>query len=198
MREFVVVGHEAPTTPDVPLDDLPGSAGRLDLLARCVTAALLVSHGIRESVRAHLVLGDQFTVSFDGESLRGLHPDERSTAAQIRTALEHGETAVGARAVDVSPGVTIRRRGFEESVRAAAERGAVVQLHEDGAPLVDVVPVEHPVLVLSDHLDFMDGEVEVLEAVADERCRLGPERLHADHAISVAHNLLDTAGCREF
>jgi len=29
---------------------------------------------------------------------------------------------------------------------------------------------------------------------ADERVRLGPRKLHANHAITVAHNYLDTAG----
>jgi tRNA (pseudouridine54-N1)-methyltransferase len=51
MRQFVVVGHDAPTTDDFSLDDLPG-AGRLDVLCRCITAALLLSHGIRDGVES--------------------------------------------------------------------------------------------------------------------------------------------------
>ncbi|PSP87349.1 tRNA (pseudouridine(54)-N(1))-methyltransferase TrmY, partial [Halobacteriales archaeon QH_8_68_33] len=34
MRQFIVVGHDAPTTPEFPLDDLAGGAGRLDVLCR--------------------------------------------------------------------------------------------------------------------------------------------------------------------
>jgi len=50
------------------------------------------------------------------------------------------------------------------------------------------------VFVLSDHRDFTDTETETLDERVDERVRLGPEPLHADHAITVAHNYLDTDG----
>jgi tRNA (pseudouridine54-N1)-methyltransferase len=46
--------------------------------------------------------------------------------------------------------------------------------------------------VLSDHRDFTDEEAELLADGADERVRLGPELLHADHVVTVAHNYLDT------
>ena len=94
MRQFIVHGHAVPPTAEFSLDDLTG-AGRLDLLARCVTASVLLSHGIRDDVRTHLVINDEFTVQFDGSQLRGLHPDERSTAALIRTALEEKAEAIG-------------------------------------------------------------------------------------------------------
>ncbi|TLZ64006.1 MAG: tRNA (pseudouridine(54)-N(1))-methyltransferase TrmY, partial [Methanobacteriota archaeon] len=32
MRRFIVIGHRASTTPEFPLDDLAGGAGRMDLL----------------------------------------------------------------------------------------------------------------------------------------------------------------------
>ncbi|MFB6232903.1 MAG: tRNA (pseudouridine(54)-N(1))-methyltransferase TrmY, partial [Haloarculaceae archaeon] len=60
MRQFIVLGHEAPTTADWSLEDLSG-AGRLDVLCRCVGAAVFLSHGIRENVRVHLVLDDAYT-----------------------------------------------------------------------------------------------------------------------------------------
>ena len=85
MRQFIVLAHELSADAEINLDDLPG-AGRLDLLSRCVTSALLCSHDIRENVRVHLVV-DGYLVSFDGETIRGLSPDERSTAARIRRAL---------------------------------------------------------------------------------------------------------------
>jgi tRNA (pseudouridine54-N1)-methyltransferase len=48
--------------------------------------------------------------------------------------------------------------------------------------------------VLSDHHDFAPAERELLADAADRRVRVGPERLHADHTITVAHNHLDTDG----
>ncbi|SFR51273.1 tRNA (pseudouridine(54)-N(1))-methyltransferase TrmY [Halogeometricum limi] len=194
MRQFVIIGHDAPTTPDFSLDDLAGGAGRLDVLCRCVNSAFFLSHAIREDVRVHLVLGDEFTVRFEGSELRRLNPDERSTAALIRGALEVREEAIGHMPAEGSPGVSIRRMDFEATLDAAAADATVVELHEEGDAVVDVEPPENPLFVLSDHHDFTDDEASVLADAADERVRLGPEVLHADHSITVAHNYLDTDG----
>jgi tRNA (pseudouridine54-N1)-methyltransferase len=199
MRQFVVVGHDASTTPDFALDDLAGAAGRLDVLCRCVTSAFVLSHDIRDAVRVHLVLGDAFTVTFSGGTLRGLNPDERSTAALVRAALERREDAIGHQPVATTPGVEIRRRGFEATLDAVVDADAtLVQLHEAGTPVVDLAPPSDPVFVLSDHRDFAAAEADLLADRADVRISLGPRALHADHAITVAHNYLDTDGFRSY
>ena len=198
MRQFVIIGHDAPTTPEFSLDDLAGAAGRLDVLCRCVTSAFFLSHAIREDVRVHLILGDEYTVTFEGSDLRRLNPDERSTAALIRKALEERAEAIGHIPVETSPGVSLTRRGFEGTLDDVTRRGTVVQLHEDGDPIVDVVPPSDPVFVLSDHHDFRDEEAALLADHADERVSLGPKALHADHSITVAHNYLDTTGFEQY
>lgn len=191
MRDVVVLGHEAPLSPDVSLDDLPGT-GRLDLLSRCVTAGLLVSHDIREDARVHLVLRDEVTVRFDGATLQGLNPDERSTAARIRDALAARDEAVGAVAAAVAPGITVAERDLATTLER--RDGPLVALLEDGAPAADVDPPADPTLVLSDHRDPTDAETAILADRADHHVRLGPQALHADQAIALAHNWLDTAG----
>ncbi len=198
MRQFVILGHDAPTTPDFPLDDITGGAGRLDVLCRCVNSAFFLSHDIREDVRVHLVLADEFTVTFEGSDLRRLNPDERSTAALIRNALDEREEAIGHMPVESSPGVSLTRRGFEPVLEDVAAESTVVQLHEDGEPVLDVSPPENPAFVLSDHHDFEADEADLLADAADHRVRLGPERLHADHAITVAQNYLDTGGYESY
>jgi tRNA (pseudouridine54-N1)-methyltransferase len=198
MRQFVVIGHDAPTTPEFPLDDLAGAAGRLDVLCRCVNSAFFLSHDLRRDVETHLVLGDEFTVTFEGSDLRGLNPDERSTAALVRTALDHRDGAIGAMAAESTPGVSIARRGLATLLDGLD--GRVVHLHEDGDPLptLSADADTDPVFVLSDHRDFTADEAGLLADRADERIRLGPRALHADHAITVAHHYLDTGGYGAF
>ena len=195
MREFVVVGHDAPTTPEFSLDDLPG-AGRLDVLCRCVTSALLLSHDIRESVQVSLVLDGAYVVRFEGSELRHLRPDERSAASLIRGALEAREEAIGAVEANPSPGVYVGSGGFERAVDEASAAGELLVLHEDGDPVVDL-PDDPPgdvTFVLSDHHDFTDDEAETLREAGARRVSVGPKALHADHAVTVAHNYLDTRG----
>ncbi|MFC7156798.1 tRNA (pseudouridine(54)-N(1))-methyltransferase TrmY [Halomarina halobia] len=194
MRQFIVIGHDAPADPDFSLDDLTGGAGRLDVLCRCVNSTFFLSHAIREDVRCRLVLRDEFTLRFEGSELRRLNPDERSTAALIRKALERRDEAIGHAEVETSPGVYLSRKGFAATLDDAVREGTVVELHEEGNPVVDVEPPEDPVFVLSDHRDFAEREAALLAETAAARVRLGPKRLHADHAITVAHNYLDTGG----
>jgi len=194
MRRFVVHGHEAPTDPDFALDDLASGAGRLDLLARSLVSGLLVSHDIREDARVVLVLADELRLTFDGAALRSLHPDERSAAALVRSALEDRDRTVGRQAVEPAPGISLERAGFERTVRDLGSDGTVLPLVPDGTPAVDVDPPADPVFVLSDHRPFTDAERALLAEIGDEAVSLGPRALHTDQAITVAHNWLDTEG----
>ncbi len=192
MRQFIIVGQDAPTTDEFSLDALTG-AGRMDLLARCVTASFLLSHGIREDVRTYLVLDDEFTLRFEGSELRQLNPDERSTAALIRTALGEREEAIGHMEVETSPGVYLSRLGFETVLERVAEEGIVCQLHEEGTPAIESEPPSNPVFVLSNHQDLQPAYAETLATFRERQLSLGPIPLHADHAIAVVHNWLDTS-----
>ena len=196
MRQFVFVAHEVPTEPDFSLDALPSEAGRLDLLARCLLSTFLLSHGIREDVRAFLVIQDEFILRFEGSELRGLHPDERSTGAHLRGAIETAADTIGAEELEHGPGTYATRGGLADVLDSVS--GTVVHLHEDGESVGEFEPPADPVFVLSDHREFTEGEAELLAEHAEHRLRLGPKALHADDAVAVAHNWLDTDGYRTF
>lgn len=198
MRRFVVTGHEAPLTPDFTLKDLPGSAGRLDVLCRCVNSAFFLSHEMRRDVRLHLVHQDQAALRFEGSELKYLNPDERSTGARIRDALETYQKTLGKEERKSSPGIHVAQRSLDEVLEKAAETSSVVQLHENGDPVTETGLPEDPCLVLSDHRDFTDAEQEAIDEHAEHRVSLGPEPLHSDHAIIVAHNYLDTDGYQRY
>ncbi|WP_458205907.1 tRNA (pseudouridine(54)-N(1))-methyltransferase TrmY [Haladaptatus sp. NG-SE-30] len=198
MRQFIVLGHDAPTTPDFSLDDLAGGAGRLDTLCRCVNSAFFLSHDFRSDVRLFLVLQDELTIRFEGSELRRLNPDERSTAALIRKALEAKSEAIGYMEAESTPGVFVSKRDFETVLTEASRDATVIELHEDGTPVVDVEPPENPLFVLSDHGDFTDSEADLLADVSAERVRLGPSLLHGNHAMTVVHNYFDTRGYTDY
>ena len=92
MRDIVIIGHKAKTNGDFSLNDLPGAAGRMDILCRCVSSALFLSFGMRRDVNIHLLLlGDPDPgkiIRFEGLNLRYLNPDERSSGSLIQKALQ--------------------------------------------------------------------------------------------------------------
>lgn len=195
-RRFVVVGHAAPTDGDFSLNDLPGSGGRVDLLARAVTAAFLISHGMRRDTVVYLVhLGapdPPKAVRFEGEKLRYLNPDERSTAALAKHALMKRLPAKGW--VDSTPGVSAARMGLDGVLDEAG--GAAVYLKEGGTPLREAtLPGEGAVtFILSDHMNLTEEEEKAVLARAPLVVGLGPLSLHTEHCITLVHNGLDLWG----
>lgn len=87
MRRFAIIGHRAMSKGKLPLNDLAGGAGRMDVLVRALMAALLTSHGLRKDTEIILHLGGgpgpPRRIRFDGSELVGVHAEERSIAGQI-------------------------------------------------------------------------------------------------------------------
>ena len=82
-----MVGHRAMSKGKLPLNDLAGGAGRMDVLIRAMMAALMTSHGLRKDTEIILHLGGgpgpPRRIRFDGSELVGVHAEERSIAGQI-------------------------------------------------------------------------------------------------------------------
>jgi tRNA (pseudouridine54-N1)-methyltransferase len=210
MRRFLVLGHLAPVRPDFHLNDLPGGAGRIDVLCRAMGAALLLSHGIRSDVEAILLLRDSVRIRIAGDRVKRLNPDERSTAALIRRALRvFSEASVvsdpgvasDAAGSEVSgearhketqstPGIFVSRCTLSGILDEWLERGdSPIVLHEDGVDAETYVFPSRPAFILSDHTDFTAEEERLLSDFP--RVSLGPTSLHTSQAITIVHYLLD-------
>ncbi len=74
----------------------------------------------------------------------------------------------------------------------------MVILDEAGPPAADVEPPADPLFVLSDHHDFGSDDRQAVAEYDPRALSLGPVTLHADQAITVAHNWLDTDGFRRY
>jgi len=194
MPIFVVVGHKATTSPNFSLEDIPGTSGRLDILCRAVTAAFVVSHGIRKDVLVYLVLlgGDApKTILLQGESLRHLNPDERTTAALLKKALAIPATERWAMSTS---GITVRLGGLPELLQDLKEAD-LVYLKEDGLDIKKMEstgPAGRTAFILGDHLGMTEEEEELLAQAGARKASLGETSLHADHCIVILNWMLDT------
>lgn len=192
MRRFVVVGHKAASAPGFSLKDLAGTGGRIDVLARCMPAAFLVSHGLREDVELFTVhLGPPSApkvVRMRSGQLRHLNPDERTTALLLEKAL--GAFTTGPVWQESTPGISVAVLSFDELLATLPD--PIIVLDEQGDAGADLP--RDASFVLGDHLGLTPEELAALEKRGARRVSLGPVSLQADQCIVVLHNALDRLG----
>jgi len=193
MRIFVVVGHVATTSPDFSLEDIPGTSGRLDILCRCINSSFVLSHGIRRDVNVYLVLcGGPVpkVICLQGDKLRHLNPDERTTAALLKKALA---LEAGTEFARSTPGIYIRQGDLAGLLAALREEHPVLPLYylkEEGVDLRQA-GIEEGIFVLGDHQGMTEEEEALLEGCESQMISIGPRSLHADHCIILINNELD-------
>jgi tRNA (pseudouridine54-N1)-methyltransferase len=194
MRAFVVLGSMARADGGVVLDDLPGTSGRLDVLVRCVRAALCISHGVRRDTRVYLVLlGGEAprTVRIDGASAKFLRPDERQVAILLLKTIRRVERE-DARFVEQRHGIAVACAGLEAVLRDLA--GTALFVLEEGGPDVRQARVTDGAFFVGDHTGFDPSAREVLVAAGARPLGVGPVSLHSEDVVTLIHNELDRSG----
>jgi tRNA (pseudouridine54-N1)-methyltransferase len=198
-RRFVVIGQSATASPDFSLVDIAGTSGRLDVLLRCLRAALLVSHGLRRDTLAYLVLlGGELAprvLRVDGRDVRFVRPDERMLAILVQKALTRTAESDAAPGVfvEVRAGLSVARGGLD-AVLADFDPEVTTSyvLEEDARDMRDGPLESRDVAVfVGDHKGFDDATRARLAALGAIAIGVGPISLHADDAITVVNNELD-------
>jgi tRNA (pseudouridine54-N1)-methyltransferase len=196
MRRFVIIGQKATASDDFLIEDIPGTSGRLDVLLRCVRAALLISHGIRRDVVVYLVLlgGSRAprVLRVDAAAARFVRPDERSLATLAKKALANGTDARAGEFVDVRPGISVMCGGLEDAIPDLGAATLYV-LDERASDIREIADFgrNDSAFFLGDHLGFDDATRALLEAIGARRMSVGPTSLHAEDVIAIVSNELD-------
>ena len=188
--------------------------GRVDVLARCLTAALWVSNGVREDATLWLCLGRD-TVEIRGADVRGLNPDEKTAGLFLRRALAADQpdappakaaapTGKSQRNLDrlvarrrvaklpAPPGFVVRRGERFEDRLDALGGGPYVLLHEAGGAWSARAEARDAVVVIADQLGFSDAEDAFFAADARAtRVSFGAASLLTSQCIVLAHHYLD-------
>ncbi len=192
MRAFLIVGNKAVTKP-FNLNDLAGSAGRMDIICRCIAQSLFVSHGIRRDVEVYILLlgspDPPKALKIVGSEVRYMAPDERNVGGIIRKALS----------LDVdkdwrisSPGVYVARKNLEELLEELSRVYEIVYLREDGVDIRDVAcDLKNPLFVLGDHIGLKEEDERLVLKYAKMVVSVSKLSLQADQCIVIVHYELD-------
>jgi tRNA pseudouridine-54 N-methylase len=197
MRRFAVVGHRAMAKGKLPLNDLAGGAGRMDVLIRATMAGLLTSHGLRNDTIVVLHLlggpGPPRRIQFDGASLRGIHAEERSIAGTIGKITALPLPPIG-RWDEVSPGLSHSGGNLSTTLREWA--GTTTVVLDADAPRLWSAKAILPTNGLPHDLDLTfvlsdDLPLEPTFAEVGLKRSLGHLWLQGHMAVGVVHFLLD-------
>jgi tRNA (pseudouridine54-N1)-methyltransferase len=190
-RFFVVIGNRAVTAP-FRLSDMPGSAGRMDIMCRCVAQALFISHGIRRDTSVCLVLKGEpdppKSILISGDSVRYLAPDERNVGGIIRKALSLSLTNEW---IKSTPGVYVARKDIGDILKEIKKDFRILYLREDGIDIRKSRFGEKTAFVLGDHIGLTEKDEKVVLRFADSIVKLSPLSLQADQCIVITHYELD-------
>jgi tRNA (pseudouridine54-N1)-methyltransferase len=189
LRTFVVIGRTAHASSRVRLDDLPGTSGRLDVLARCLRAALCVSHGLRRDVRVYLVLlGDApRTIRVEGRDAKFIRPDERALATLLLKTIDR-VVVEDPRFVEQRAGIAVACAGLEAVLADLGSPSGPLFLLEEGAPMHRL---GDGVFFVGDHTGVDPSARVALIAAGAQPVGVGPVSLHADDVVTVVHHELD-------
>ena len=199
MRRFVVIGQKATASPEFSLLDIAGTSGRLDVLLRCIRAALLVSHGLRGDTILYLVLlgGPRAprSLRIEGAIVRFIRPDERTLGVLLQKvlAVESGGDSSG-QFVPLRRGISVVDGGLD-AVLADIGAASYYVLDEGASDIRDApLDVDNAVFVLGDHQGFDEASRARLAELGALPLGLGPVSVHTDDAITLVSNELDRRG----
>ncbi len=194
VRRFAIVGHRAMSKGKLPLNDLAGGAGRMDVLIRAVMSSLLTSHGLRENVEVVLHLqggtGPHRRLKFVGSELRGFHAEERSVAGLIAKVIREPLPAIG-HWIERTPGLydgggslSHTLMEWKDSVTVRLDADAERLWNENSTIPMQSTPTE-------DSIAFLLSDDQPLDTDQGIPRSLGSTWLQGHHAIAICHFLLD-------
>ena len=193
MRAFLIIRNKAVTKP-FNLNDLAGSAGRMDILCRFIAQALFISHGIRRDVEVYLLLlgepNPPKTIKIVGDEVKTMAPDERNIAGLIRRALK---VECNKMWKESTSGIYISKKGLDGLLKEVSKQYKIVYLREDGEDIRDFVDKidKDCLFVLGDHLGLNEEQEKIVLNYAENIVSVSPVSLQADQCVVIVHYELD-------
>ncbi len=195
-RIFIIVCSKATTAP-FNLNDMPGSAGRMDLVCRFIAQSIFVSHGVRKNSAAIAILKGEpdppKAILVRGSEVRYMAPDERNVGGLIRKALS---LKVDEKWLRSTPGIYVARKGLENVLSELKSAGyGIYYLREDGEDIRTLNFTGKLAFVLGDHIGLSEEDERILEKFSSGTVSLSPLSLQADQCVVIVHYELDRRDC---
>jgi len=190
MRSFVLYSRKGRTDNRFRVENLI-DAGRMDLVCRCITSALWLSHKARDDTKLFVNLNGPtkppVTICFDGSKLIKVYVDEKANANWIKKLLS---LKFGKEWMQVE-GTKISKKSFQDIIKEA--EGKIYVLHERGTPIRDVKLGKNPIFVMGDQIGLPEKE-EKFALRYGEKISLGKNVYLVSNCISILNWICDDRG----
>ncbi len=165
----------------------------MDVLVRAVNAALFVSHGIRRDTDITLHLcggpGPDRRIWFNGETLSGVRPDERSIAGQIKAILKRPVPPIGV-LDEVTQGIFDMGGGLAETLTEWHDEGFSIHILDAEGDAIETLDRKKNLgFILSDHLPFSETDKQQISEFI--KISLGKKWLQGHACITIIQHTLD-------
>ncbi|NYZ79802.1 hypothetical protein H0N95_00960 [Candidatus Micrarchaeota archaeon] len=151
------------------------TSARMDLVARCVNAALWLDHDIRRDVVVYFCFSNKIAIRIDG-GVRNMNPDERNIASFFKH-IQEGKSF---------PGISLHGVGFDDVMREF-EKSKKYVLDIKGKSVDKAKFAKDAVFILGD-------DVGLMKDVDADKISLGPKSYLTSHCITVLNVRLDVLG----
>ncbi|MEM3592869.1 MAG: tRNA (pseudouridine(54)-N(1))-methyltransferase TrmY [Candidatus Micrarchaeia archaeon] len=186
MRTFVLYSRKGRTDPN--FNNLI-DAGRIDLVARCISNALFLSKSLRNDRIICVLNGPPrgpISIEFNG-LLKPLLPDEQSIGNLIKTALKYRVTSDWN---EPFCGAKVAKKSFQDVIKELSSFPIYV-LHEKGKMITDVDIESNPVFVLGDNFGIPRNDETYALRFAKDKISLGKNSYLASQCITAINWLCD-------
>ncbi|MBN2203275.1 MAG: tRNA (pseudouridine(54)-N(1))-methyltransferase TrmY [Candidatus Aenigmarchaeota archaeon] len=190
MRSFLLYSRKGRTDSKFEEEKLV-EAGRMDLVCRCIPAALWISHKARDDTKLFVNLNGPprapTTICFDGSKLVKVYVDEKMNARWIKKLLE---AKYGKDWLDVK-GSLVAKKSFQDIIKET--KSNVYVLHEKGTPIEDVELKENPMFVMGDQIG-LPGKEEGFALRKGEKISIGKNAYLVSNCIANLNWVCDQRG----
>lgn len=115
------------------------------LISNCISASLLISHGMRMDVNLILFFDDNVYLRFEPKRLKYIRPDEQSTYGVVKKAIRGALRLSPSSSREFSPGVFGGRVSFSHLLK---RRGQIYYSYRRGVKLDSIRIDRNPTLVI--------------------------------------------------
>lgn len=143
MRNFILYSRQGYTSAN--FKNLR-EAGRLDIVAHCLTSSFFLSHALRKDVVLHIILtgppNPPKYIKVDGSKLHDVRCDE-ATWGEILKSVLSGKS---------HPGFELQTRSLQELIKDLSKENDIYVLEEKGEDIKNIKIKDNSVFVIGDHI----------------------------------------------